>query len=217
MYNWIESTFNVSGGVTQAIAVILALAAVLLLFGLFIFILKRLTGGNVSQSRSRQPRIAVMDSATVDTRRRLVLVRRDNVEHLILIGGPSDVVVEQNIIRNAPLSARPGPQQTQGSAGLSIKSPMAPGPDIPIRPDDSATSVEPAAPPKPAAAAPMPAPQIAPARVTPPAEPPTTTKTPPPPLASPVKSSLETKREPSLPDSRPGTTRKEETSGDNGR
>jgi hypothetical protein len=33
----------------------------------------------------------------VDARRRLVLVRRDDVEHLILIGGPTDVVVERDI------------------------------------------------------------------------------------------------------------------------
>ena len=34
--------------------------------------------------------------------RRLVLVRRDNVEHLLLIGGPTDVVVEPNIDRPRP-------------------------------------------------------------------------------------------------------------------
>ena len=41
----------------------------------------------------------VIDAATVDGRRRLVLIRRDNVEHLLIIGGPTDVVVEQNIVR----------------------------------------------------------------------------------------------------------------------
>ena len=29
----------------------------------------------------------------------LVIIRRDNVEHLLMIGGPTDVVVEQNIVR----------------------------------------------------------------------------------------------------------------------
>ncbi|CTQ52264.1 flagellar biosynthetic protein FliO [Roseibium album] len=149
MYNWIETTFNVSGGVTQTIAVILALLVVLLLFSLFIFILKRLMGANAPQSRSRQPRIAVMDSATVDTKRRLVLIRRDNVEHLLLVGGPSDVVVEQHIVRNAPLtSGRPVTQMTTGQIATAqtatgqpgpapIKAPMAPGPDIPARPDET--------------------------------------------------------------------------------
>ncbi|PVB59907.1 flagellar biosynthetic protein FliO, partial [Labrenzia sp. 011] len=149
MSNWIQTTFNVSGSVTQAIAVILALAVVLLLFGLFILILKRLTGAGIPQNRNRQPRIAVMDSAPVDTKRRLVLIRRDNIEHLILVGGPSDVVVEQNIIRNAPLTSprqSPGPSSYTG-AGLAgsgpIKSPMAPGPDIPVKPDDHMLDSEP--------------------------------------------------------------------------
>jgi hypothetical protein len=48
------------------------------------------------------PRLAVIDAAAVDGRRRLVLVRRDNIEHLLMIGGPSDVVVETNIVRAMP-------------------------------------------------------------------------------------------------------------------
>ena len=39
-------------------------------------------------NRGRMPRLAVIDAAAVDGRRRLVLVRRDNVEHLLMIGGP---------------------------------------------------------------------------------------------------------------------------------
>ncbi len=145
MYNWIETTFNVSGGVTQAIAVILALAVVLLLFSLFIFVLKRLMAGNASQNRNRQPRIAVMDSTSVDSRRSLVLIRRDNIEHLLLIGGPSDVVVEQNIVRNAPLTGnRPGTYPAPGHPGNGqVKSPMAPGPDIPATPEDMVQQPEP--------------------------------------------------------------------------
>ena len=48
------------------------------------------------------PRLAVIDAAAVDGRRRLVLVRRDNIEHLLMIGGPSDIVVEPNIVRAQP-------------------------------------------------------------------------------------------------------------------
>jgi flagellar protein FliO/FliZ len=36
----------------------------------------------------------VVETATVDQRRKLVLVRRDDVEHLVMIGGPVDMVVE---------------------------------------------------------------------------------------------------------------------------
>ena len=56
--------------------------------------------------RGRQPRLAVIEYATVDARRRLLLVRRDNVEHLMMIGGPTDVVVEANIVRAAPAAVR---------------------------------------------------------------------------------------------------------------
>lgn len=47
--------------------------------------------------RNRTPRLAVLDAAAIDTRRRLVLVRRDDVEHLIMIGGPTDIVIETRI------------------------------------------------------------------------------------------------------------------------
>src|SRR5580704_15802233 len=41
----------------------------------------------------------------------LVLIRRDNIEHLLMIGGPTDVVVEPNIVRatGAREMARPEP------------------------------------------------------------------------------------------------------------
>jgi hypothetical protein len=42
-------------------------------------------------------RLAVVEHANVDGRRRLVLVRRDNVEHLIMTGGPVDVLIESGI------------------------------------------------------------------------------------------------------------------------
>lgn len=43
------------------------------------------------------PRLDVVDHSNVDGKRRLLLVRRDNVEHLIMTGGPVDVVIETGI------------------------------------------------------------------------------------------------------------------------
>lgn len=51
----------------------------------------------VRGGKNRQPRLQVLDAAAVDARRRLVLIRRDGVEHLIMIGGPTDVVIESGI------------------------------------------------------------------------------------------------------------------------
>lgn len=42
-------------------------------------------------------RLGVVEHASVDGRRRLILVRRDGVEHLIMTGGPVDVVIETGI------------------------------------------------------------------------------------------------------------------------
>jgi hypothetical protein len=44
-----------------------------------------------------EPRLAVVEQASVDRMRRLVLIRRDDVEHLIMIGGPVDLVIEDKI------------------------------------------------------------------------------------------------------------------------
>lgn len=111
MYGLIENTFGVSDGLARGLAFAISLAVVLALFALFVLIIKRLTGIQSPTSRSRQPRLAVMDAATIDTRRKLILVRRDNVEHLILIGGTSDLVVEQGIVKGAPVSATHSRQQ----------------------------------------------------------------------------------------------------------
>jgi hypothetical protein len=44
-----------------------------------------------------EPRLGVMEQASVDGKRKLVLIRRDDVEHLIMTGGPVDVVIETGI------------------------------------------------------------------------------------------------------------------------
>jgi flagellar protein FliO/FliZ len=86
---------------------VVAFVIVLALIGLTFWLIRRFGGARVGASaqRGRQPRLAVIDAAPVDGRRRLVLIRRDNVEHLLMIGGPSDFVVEQNIVRAVPVNA----------------------------------------------------------------------------------------------------------------
>ena len=60
------------------------------------------SGTYVAGGRNRKTRLAVMDATAIDSHRRLVLVRRDDVEHLLLIGGAADVVVERDIRLFAP-------------------------------------------------------------------------------------------------------------------
>jgi hypothetical protein len=98
----------------QALTFFFAFVAVLCLIGLAAWLVRRFAGNRLgaNTNRGRMPRLAVIDAAAVDGRRRLVLVRRDNIEHLLMIGGPTDIVVESNIVRAMPardqLPPRPG-------------------------------------------------------------------------------------------------------------
>lgn len=96
MMEWLVSI--VPEGYANAILWLAAALALLIIVLFLIRIIRRFaTGTFVAGGRNRRARLAVMDAAAIDSRRRLVLVRRDDVEHLILIGGPTDVVVEQDI------------------------------------------------------------------------------------------------------------------------
>lgn len=86
-----------------AVRFFVAFLIVLGVIGAIWWTVRRFGSGRIgSSARGRQPRLAVIDYASVDNRRRLILVRRDNVEHLLMIGGPTDIVVEPNIVRAVP-------------------------------------------------------------------------------------------------------------------
>jgi hypothetical protein len=72
--------------------VMAAIAAAVILAGIIIY---KLLNGPVRGRRGS--RLGISEYHEIDKTRRLVLVRRDEVEHLLLIGGGQDVVVEGNI------------------------------------------------------------------------------------------------------------------------
>src|SRR5439155_13880082 len=88
----------------QTLTFLFAFIAVLALIGVAAWLVRRFANNRLGANtqRGRMPRLAVIDAAAVDGRRRLVLVRRDNIEHLLMIGGPTDIVVEPNIVRAMP-------------------------------------------------------------------------------------------------------------------
>jgi flagellar protein FliO/FliZ len=120
---------------------VLAFVVVLALIAGTFWLIRRFGANRAGggQARGRQPRLAVIDATAVDSRRRLVLIRRDNVEHLVMIGGPSDVVIEQNIVRAVPVSpprdtpsreAPPKPAAETVTRGADLVRPEA----VPSRP-----------------------------------------------------------------------------------
>jgi flagellar protein FliO/FliZ len=116
------------------VKLLIAFAIVFILIIATFWVLRRFGGTRIGgASRGRQPRLAVIDAAAVDGRRRLVLIRRDNVEHLVMIGGPSDVVIEQNIVRAVPVApARDAPGRPAGAPEPRAEAPAAePGPRPP--------------------------------------------------------------------------------------
>lgn len=113
----------------DAVKFVLVFVAVLAMIGLAAWLVRRFAGNRMgaNTNRGRMPRLAVIDAAAVDGRRRLVLVRRDNIEHLLMIGGPSDIVVESNIVRAT--AARDQLPQRPAIAGAESSPRIAPLPD----------------------------------------------------------------------------------------
>ena len=76
---------------------ILALMFVVGMIGALAYLAKRSLPmfRNINTGPTR--RIGIVEVATLDARRRLVLLRRDDVEHLVILGPTSETVVEKNI------------------------------------------------------------------------------------------------------------------------
>lgn len=109
-----------------AVRFFVAFLIVLGVIGAIWWIVRRFGSGRLGAStRGRQPRLGVIDHARVDNRRLLILVRRDNVEHLLMIGGPSDIVVEPNIVRAVPAARDVG----RAPAGIEAITRAIPLPD----------------------------------------------------------------------------------------
>ena len=78
--------------------VFLALLFVLGLVGLLALIARRFgLGFPVSGRANSARRLAVSELLPLDSKRRLVLFRRDGTEHLVLLGTESDLLIEANI------------------------------------------------------------------------------------------------------------------------
>lgn len=76
--------------------------------------------------RTRQPRLGLVDAQDLDRERQLVLVRRDNVEHLIMIGGPNDLLIESQIVRVESRASR----DKDGAGPAPIPASILPAPVI---------------------------------------------------------------------------------------
>ncbi|VAW11361.1 Flagellar biosynthesis protein FliO / Domain of unknown function RL2641.C [hydrothermal vent metagenome] len=87
-----------------------------------------------SPLRRRERRLAMVEATSISPRHKLVLVRRDNVEHLLLLGGGNELVVESRIPTPGP-DAESGlrdqePQFDRSAAPARGLGSPAPGPEL---------------------------------------------------------------------------------------
>ena len=86
----------------------LAMSFVLALIVAASWVMRRLGYGSAMPPRTgKARRLGVVEVAQIDVRRRLVLIRRDGVEHLVLLGINNDLILETGI----------NPPTVQGSGG----------------------------------------------------------------------------------------------------
>ncbi len=72
-----------------------ALLLVLGLIAILAWLLRRFGMGSALRGNAR--RLQVLETSALGPRHRLVLIRRDSVEHLLLLGPQGDLVVERGI------------------------------------------------------------------------------------------------------------------------
>jgi len=82
---------------------VIALVFVLALIGFLVTLARKfnigygMPGLKGQKGRTRERRLSIVEVMPVDSKRRLVLVRRDDREHLILLGPATELVVEDGI------------------------------------------------------------------------------------------------------------------------
>ncbi len=117
---------------------IVALVIIIVIYMLYkMFTRPRMAGGR----RSKNARLAITDAASIDDRRRIVLVRRDDVEHLIMIGGTNDLVIESDI--NKAPSIRPSKPLAQPSIAKPASAPIPPANKSRISTDSASSPAKP--------------------------------------------------------------------------
>ena len=94
-----------------------ALVFVISLIGLIAWIMRRYgLGGAIKFNqnfRNARKRISVVEAIPVDARRRLLLIKRDDVEHLILLGTHQDLLIERGIVSPEKSAAKEDENNSQ--------------------------------------------------------------------------------------------------------
>jgi flagellar protein FliO/FliZ len=135
---FLTGLFGDTGSILTAV---FALGVVLVLIVLGVWLLKFVFNVSGNAARGRNRRLSVVDTLALDQKRQLVIIRRDDTEHLILTGGPQDVVIETGI----PVVEVPAPQPVRRPPMVGARRQAPPAPAAPA-PQPVAPAAKPAAP-----------------------------------------------------------------------
>lgn len=128
----LDSVFGETGG--AVVQFILALIIVLALILLVAWLIKRLGGRRFGATQMGKVELEIVDAIVIDQKRRLVLVRHGKLEHLLLIGGGSDEVVERSMINGIPLAARMQARRGPTTDAAAVQAPTVAKPPQPEAP-----------------------------------------------------------------------------------
>ncbi|MEH6401955.1 MAG: flagellar biosynthetic protein FliO [Sneathiella sp.] len=84
---------------------------------------------NADNRRSDKKRLGVTSVLSVDAKRRLVLIRRDDQEHLVLLGTDRDLLIESNIpVKRKPSNTEETDKEPEVADETAPKYPTMPSP-----------------------------------------------------------------------------------------
>jgi flagellar protein FliO/FliZ len=82
---------------TELFKMLAALVFVVSLMGGLALVMKKLGLGGPIMPSVKQSRLKIIEALPLDGRRKLVLLRRDDMEHLVILGATSETVIETQI------------------------------------------------------------------------------------------------------------------------
>ena len=170
------------GGPLVVVAIVV-LAALIALFAVLHFrfhVFRRRPSRKPRSTVMTDSRIEVLETTQIDDERRLVLIRCDRIEHLVIVGGHTDLVVENDVRKlrgpGAPPAKIPGtepekpalpalPARSAPTPSIDLAAAIAPAPKAPEPQRGSARPIVEARPTPPAhrALAPLQPPSVRPA------------------------------------------------------
>lgn len=101
------------GSENTVLNAVFALGIVLVLIVLGLWVMKGFLSASNTLARGRSRRLTVVESVQIDAKHKVTIIRRDNVEHVVMTGGAQDVIIESGIPVEKPALRRPAPATTQ--------------------------------------------------------------------------------------------------------